>query len=107
MDTNKMRLGLIYIFSENKKLSKQSKLQLIKFIENANIHQLKVLLMDGEIIALPKLDEQAKSIIDDRFMASESKKLVDKAALEAVRHLVSINEVGKTIGVKAKTEKKK
>ncbi len=69
MDINKMRLGLIYIFSENDKLSKQSKLQLINFIEKANEHQLKVLTMDGEIVAESKLDEQTRQIIDDRFEA--------------------------------------
>jgi len=87
MDINKTRLGLIYIFSENKKISKQSKLQLIKFIENADIYQLKVLLMDGQIITSTKIDEQAKNIIDDRFVAFERKGLINKAALKAVKKI--------------------
>ena len=67
MDINKMKLGLMYIFSENDKLTKQAKLQLVNFIEQANEHQLKVLTMDGEITSKQKLDDHARQIIDDRF----------------------------------------
>lgn len=67
MDINKTRLGLIYIFSENENISKQAKLQLINFIEQADEHQLKVLMMDGELVSKDKLDEQSIGIISDRF----------------------------------------
>jgi len=50
------------------KLSKSSKLQLLKFIEKeASEEQLMILYLDGEII---KLDEQSNEIVRDRFKAS-------------------------------------
>ncbi|MCK5607910.1 hypothetical protein KAR91_38880 [Candidatus Pacearchaeota archaeon] len=67
MDVNKLKLGLMYIFNESEKITKNAKLQLINFIKEADNHQLKVLVMDGELIPKQKLDEQARQIIDDRF----------------------------------------
>ena len=47
------------------KLSKSAKLQLLNFIQNeATIPQVKVLLMDGEIVSL---DEHAAEIVNSRF----------------------------------------
>ena len=47
-------------------LSKVAKYQLLNFVENqATDYQLKVLLMDGEIIN--HIDEQGGNIIDARF----------------------------------------
>jgi len=47
------------------KLSKAAKLQLLNFIQNeATIPQVKVLLMDGEIVSL---DEHAVEIVNSRF----------------------------------------
>lgn len=70
MDTNKFRLGLSYIFFESSKLGGKTKAQLINFIEKADEHQLKALAMDGDIVRASKLDENARSIIDDRFDSS-------------------------------------
>jgi len=67
MDTNRMKLGLVYIFSENDKISKKAKLQLINFIEHADENQLKVLAMDGELVPKHVFDEQATEIVNDRF----------------------------------------
>lgn len=80
MDINRMRLGLIYIFKESKNLSKQTKLQLINFIEQADEHQLKVLALDGEIIKKESLDDQAKEILDDRFNVNEGVVMLAVAA---------------------------
>jgi hypothetical protein len=85
MDINRMRLGLVYIFAENEKLSKESKIQLINFIESANEHQLKALALDGELITPDKLDEQAQSILDARFVAeSDVYDKIESASLMAV-----------------------
>ena len=65
-----MKLGLVFIFSENDKLKKEAKIQLINFIEGANEYQLKALALDGAIARPDQLDEQACSILDDRFAAS-------------------------------------
>jgi len=47
------------------KLSKSAKLQLLNFIQNeATIPQVKVLLMDGEIVSL---DKNGEEIVNDRF----------------------------------------
>jgi hypothetical protein len=86
MDINKTRLGLIYIFSENEKISKKAKLHLINFIEQADEHQLKVLVMDGEIVSKDKLDEQAREIVDDRFDVSMFKD-ISSAALKGIQEV--------------------
>jgi len=83
MDLNKFRLGLAYMFVESTKLGARTKTQLINFIENADVHQLKVLAMDGDIVSKSKLDEAARDIIDDRFDNSILKK-INKAALEGI-----------------------
>lgn len=70
MDKNQLKLNAGFIVYESK-LPKQAKLQLMKFIKNeASIAQLKVLLLDGEII--PKVDSITEQIINDRFLVSES-----------------------------------
>ena len=52
------------------KLSKSAKLQLLNFIQNeATIPQVKVLLMDGEIVSL---DAQGEEIVNARFALSEA-----------------------------------
>ncbi|MHA1816069.1 MAG: hypothetical protein ACTSX1_08695 [Candidatus Heimdallarchaeaceae archaeon] len=90
MDTNRMKLGLAYIFSENMKLSKGAKLQLLKFIEMADEHQIKILAMDGEIIDRNTLDESSRSITDDRFAsASIIEGSLRKASIEALKKLTS------------------
>ena len=88
MDINKMKLGLIYIFSENDKLSKQAKLQLTNFIEQADEYQLKVLAMDGEIVAESKLDEQARQIISDRFEVFSERAPIGWAAIVAMAAVI-------------------
>lgn len=86
MDINRMRLGLVYIFSENNKLGKESKMQLINFIESATEHQLKALALDGTIMPADQLDEQACSIIDDRFIAAlHIKEAINKASLAGIK----------------------
>ena len=67
MDINRMKLGLVHIFSENNKISNKTKLQLINFIEKANLRQLKVLAMDGQLVPKTVFDEEAKQFVDDRF----------------------------------------
>jgi hypothetical protein len=89
MDLNKLRLGLSYIFFESKLLTKKSKIQLINFIENADIHQLKVLAMDGELIKKDILDEACRQIIDDRFDDSITEK-INSAALKGLIELTNL-----------------
>ncbi len=86
MDINKTRLGLIYIFSENEKISKKAKLHLINFIEQADEYQLKVLVMDGELVSKDKLDEQAREIVNDRFDVSMFKD-ISSAALKGIQEV--------------------
>lgn len=66
MDTQ-LRILAGSIVTESK-LSKPAKLQLLQFIQKeATVAQIKVLLMDGEII---NLDKQAEEIVSARFEAS-------------------------------------
>ncbi len=93
METNRMKMGLAYIFSENMKISKAAKLQLLKFIEQADGHQIKILAMDGEVIDRNTLDESSKTIIDDRFEgASIAKGSLRKASVEAMKQLASMKK---------------
>lgn len=56
------------------KLSKSAKLQLLNFIQNeATIPQVKVLLMDGEIVSL---DKHAEEIVNSRFENHAVSKLI-------------------------------
>ena len=90
MDINRMKLGLAHIFSENMKVSKGAKLQLLKFIEMADEHQIKILAMDGEIIDRNTLDESSRSITDDRFAsASIVEGSLRKASIEALKQLTA------------------
>jgi len=91
MDINRMKLGLVYIFSENKKISKQAKLQLINFIEQADEYQLKVLMMDGELVSKDKLDEQSCEIIDDRFDVSLLNN-ISSAALKGIKTAITLKQ---------------
>lgn len=86
MDINKMRLGLMYIFSESTKISNKSKLQLINFIEKASEYQLKVLAMDGQIVAESDLGNGTKKIIDKRFSMSEVYKMLSKAGKAGITY---------------------
>lgn len=90
MNINRVRLGLMYIFSETDKISSNSKAQLFRFIETANEHQLKVLMMDGELVSAKQLDENACDIIDDRFTSSG----IDpyKASTEAMKKIVKYSK---------------
>ena len=89
MDINRMKLGLLYMFSESHKLSKKSKLQIVNFIENANENQLKVLVMDGEI-STSKFDKQTIKIIEQRFNDDEKlNEKLRKASFEAIKKLAS------------------
>lgn len=89
MDINRIRLGLTYIFSESDRVDKESKLQLINFIENASLHQLKALALDGQFIKDESLDEVSRSILDDRFEVSEHIiKSIRKASLMALEEIV-------------------
>lgn len=95
MNINRMKLGLTYIFSENTKLSKEAKLQLIKFIEMADEHQIKILAMDGEVIDKSSLDETTRSIVDDRFALSAVVETLEKSSLKAIYFLNE--EINKTL----------
>ena len=69
MNTNNLKTtcGEIIVSS---KLTKESKLQLLNFVQiEADEHQLKVFLLDGEIVT--KADDEAKEIINQRFEQSK------------------------------------
>lgn len=91
MNINKMRLGLTYIFYENEKISAATKTQLINFIEQADMHQLKVLCMDGELVTKESLDEDAKQIVDDRFDDALFDK-INKAALQGIKTVITLKK---------------
>ena len=86
MNINRVRLGLMYIFKESSNLSKQTKLQIAKFIEQADEYQLKVLALDGEIVGKDSLDESSKEIIDERF--NQIKDKVYSASFQGVKSLL-------------------
>lgn len=69
MNINKLKItcGEIVVSA---KLTKESKLQLLNFVQvEADEHQLKALLLDGEIIV--KSNDESKEIIDQRFSQSK------------------------------------
>jgi hypothetical protein len=105
MDLNKLKLGLTYIFFESK-LSKNTKTQLINFIEQADAHQLKVLAMDGEIVATKQLDESARQIIDDRFDDALAEKL-SHAALKGIKEAVFMMKEGMVGDIKDAMKKER
>ena len=89
MDINRIRLGLIYIFSENKNLSKKARLQLVNFIEGANEYQLKVLAMDGEVTS-KEFDIPSIKIIEERFQGDEQlNEKLRKASFRAMKRLIN------------------
>ena len=91
MDINKMKLGIMHIFSENEKISKPAKLQLMNFIEQADEYQLKVLIMDGELVSKDKLDEQSMGIINDRFDDNLLNNISD-AALKGITAAIALKK---------------
>ena len=48
-------------------LPKNAKIQLIRFVKEANEVQLKAFVLDGTIIPKTKLDEITAEVIDERF----------------------------------------
>jgi hypothetical protein len=89
MDINRMRLGLIYIFSESA-LSPKSKLELIKFIEQADKHQLQTLALSGEIVAKNQLFGFVRKLTDERF--SEEVEIQDKLKHASTLALIKLAE---------------
>lgn len=91
MDLNKFRLGLSHIFVENKKINSKMKKHLVSFIETADIHQLKSLAMDGEVVAKKELDVELREILDARF-TEELENKINKAALEGIKKAVLLKK---------------
>ncbi len=58
------------------KLSKNSKIQTLNFIKEANIHQIMGLLLDGEMYF--NLDEKDKKLLEKRFKNSKIKDLISE-----------------------------
>jgi hypothetical protein len=82
MDKKKLQLYSIYLVSESSK-SKQTKIQLLRFIENeATEHQLMSFILDGQII---KIDELSKQIIEDRLKASNVIKEIKSKIKEKIK----------------------
>lgn len=89
MDINKMKVGLSYIFFENQKMDKMTKKQVLSYIEAADMNQLKLLAMDGDIHA--ELTKDAKKIINVRFNENiEIADKIEKAALQGMKELVNL-----------------
>jgi len=91
MDINKMKVGLSYIFFENQKMDKMTKKQVLNYIEAADMDQLKLLAMDGDIHA--DLTKDARKIINVRF--SENFEIADKiknTALQGIKELIDLKE---------------
>jgi len=87
MDIDRMRLGLAYIFKESS-LGKNSRIQLLNFIENASMHQLKALALDGVLVRNKQLTEDVCDIVDERFdAATPIHEALKKASLAAVSEL--------------------
>ena len=88
MDINRLKLGLVYIFKESA-LGKESKLQLINFIENASMHQLKALALDGALVPEDQLTEEVCDRVDKRFDdADKILESIRKASLKALQELM-------------------
>ena len=76
--SNNLKIKAGHIISKTK-LTKETKLQLLNFIQNeATDPQIKCLLMDGEIV---QLDEQAEEIVNDRF---KNHKLIQEGVLGSI-----------------------
>lgn len=94
MDINKMKLGLSYIFFENKNIDDITKKQVLNYIEAADMEQLKLLALDGDIHS--DLTKEASKIVNIRF--NENFELIDKinkAALEGLNELINLKEITK------------
>jgi len=68
-DVNELKIfaGHAIVVSE---MSKDSKNQLLNYVQEASEHQVKAFLLDGEIMKSPG-DIVCEAIIDDRFDASD------------------------------------
>jgi len=87
MDIDRVRLGLAYIFKESS-LGKDSRVHLLNFIENASMHQLKALALDGAMVHNVELTKEVCSIVDDRFDAADHIiGALRKASMSAVKSL--------------------
>ncbi len=75
MNTNLLKIfaGDVIVQTE---MDKAAKRQLLNFVEGATEHQVKVLMMDGEIIPDP-VDLVTYEIIDQRFNVSGVPTLVE------------------------------
>ena len=70
MDTKVLRLVAGAVITDNKKMSKASKHQMLKFIQSeATDAQVKGLLLDGKVHT--GLDKQAEKVINMRFENSK------------------------------------
>ena len=80
MDTKILRLVAGAIITDNKKMSKASKHQMLEFIKSeATDAQIKGLLLDGKV---HRLDKQAEKVIGIRFENSKlSEALANKDGL--------------------------
>jgi hypothetical protein len=72
-------------------LTKPSKLQLLRYIREANEPQLKAFLLDGEIV---KIDEQSKEIINERFETSKFPDILNEFVATAVLGLAILGAKG-------------
>jgi hypothetical protein len=62
-----------------------AKKQLIRFVREATVPQLKIFLMDGEAVPRRKLNEVAVEVIDERF---DDKIDIFKASLEKIKSAI-------------------
>lgn len=95
MDINRLKLGLMYIFNESKKIPSKSKLHLFRFIEQADEFQLKVLALDGEIVS-NSFDKTTKKIIDARCVSENIPALTVGASTGALTWATSRYQLRKT-----------
>ena len=81
-----------YIFYENKKLDNVTKKQVLSYIEAADMEQLRLLALDGDIHA--DLTKEARKIINVRFNENfEVIGKIKKAALQGLEELISLKEL--------------
>jgi len=91
MDINKIRLGLSYIFYENTKIDNATKKQVLSYIEAADMEQLRLLALDGDIHA--DLTKEARKIINVRFNENfEVIGKIKKGALQGLKELVDLKK---------------
>jgi len=95
MDTNILKIYCGMKITESEKFKNSTKLSLLNFVENATIHQLMSMVLDGRIIKDP--DVQEKQILEDRFIAENYQEVIEATWAKTKTYLSTAGALGTNV----------